>query len=101
MVRGGEWACTQNLNELSQEPRGAKEMQEVFTANSVVLAGKNLPVNAGDIRDMDSVFGLGRSPGGGHGIPFQYSCLEILHGQRSLAGYGPYSHKESNTTEAT
>ena len=58
MVRGGEWACTQNLNELSQEPRGAKEMQEVFTANSVVLAGKNLPVNAGDIRDMDSVFGL-------------------------------------------
>lgn len=45
MVRGGEWACTQNLNELSQEPRGAKEMQEVFTANSVVLAGKNLPVS--------------------------------------------------------
>ena len=31
--------------------------------------------------------GLGRSPGGGHGNPLQYSCLENLHGQRSLAGY--------------
>ena len=33
---------------------------------------KNLPVNAGD---MDSVSGLGRSPGKGNGNPFQYSCL--------------------------
>ena len=31
---------------------------------------------------------LGRSPGGGHGKPFQYSCLEDPHGQRSLAVYG-------------
>ena len=37
---------------------------------------KNPPANAGDIRDMSSVPGLGRSPGGGHGNPFQYSCLE-------------------------
>ena len=37
---------------------------------------KNPPVKAGDLRDMSSSPGLGRSPGGGHGNPFQYSCLE-------------------------
>ena len=37
---------------------------------------KNLPANAGDVRDSISTPGLGRSPGGGHGNPLQYSCLE-------------------------
>ena len=37
---------------------------------------KNLPANAGDIRDVDSIPGSGRSPGGGHGNPLQYSCLD-------------------------
>ena len=37
---------------------------------------KNLPANAGDVRDMGSVSGLGRYPGAGHGNPLQYSCLE-------------------------
>ena len=37
---------------------------------------KNLLANAGDIRDMGSILGSGRSPGGGHGNPLQYSCLE-------------------------
>ena len=37
---------------------------------------KNLPTNTGDIRDLGSIPGLGRSPGGGHGSPLQYSCLE-------------------------
>ena len=37
---------------------------------------KNLPASAGDIRDMGSIPGSGKSPGGGHGNPFQYSCLE-------------------------
>ena len=37
---------------------------------------KNLPANARDIRDAGSIPGLGRSPGGGHGNPLQYSCLE-------------------------
>ena len=36
---------------------------------------KNLPVNEGDIRDTGSIPGSGRSPGGGHGSPLQYSCL--------------------------
>ena len=37
---------------------------------------KNLPVNAGDVRDAGSIPGSGRSPGGGHGNPLRYSCLE-------------------------
>ena len=37
---------------------------------------KNPPANAGDIRDMGLIPELGRSPGGGHGNPFHYSCLE-------------------------
>ena len=37
---------------------------------------KNLPANAGDIKDVGSVSGSGRSPGGGHGNTLQYSCLE-------------------------
>ena len=37
---------------------------------------KDLPANAGDIRDAGSIPGLGRSLGGGHGNPLQYSCLE-------------------------
>ena len=36
---------------------------------------KNLPANAGDIRDTGSIPGSGRSPGGGHGNPLQYYCL--------------------------
>ena len=38
-------------------------------------------------------------PGEGHGNPLWYSCLENPHGQRSLAGYSPWGHKESDTTE--
>ena len=42
----------------------------------VALVINNLPANAGDVRDVGSIPGLGRSPGGGHGNPFQYSGLE-------------------------
>jgi len=41
-----------------------------------VLVVKNLPANAGNMRDAGLIPGLGRSPGGGHGNPFQNSCLE-------------------------
>ena len=57
-------------------------------ASQVVLVGKNLPANAGDIRDVGSIPGLGRSPGGGNSNPLQYSCLENPM-ERSLAGYSP------------
>ena len=45
-------------------------------ASQVVPVVKNLPANAGDIRDMASIPGLGRFSGGGNGNPLQYSCLE-------------------------
>ena len=49
--------------------------------------------------DLGLIPGLERSPGGGHGNPLQYSCLENLHGQRSLVGYSPWDHKELDMTE--
>ena len=45
-------------------------------AFQVVLVVKNLPANAGDIRDAGSIPGSRRSPGGGHGNALQYFCLE-------------------------
>ena len=45
-------------------------------ASQVALVVKNPPANAGDIRDLGSIPGLGGCPGGGHGNPLQYSCLE-------------------------
>ena len=49
--------------------------------------------------DLGSIPGLGRSPGGGHGNPLQCSCLETPQGQRILAGYSPWGHKELDVTE--
>ena len=46
-----------------------------FPGGTVV---KNLPDNAGDVRDTGLIPGLGRVPGGEHGNPLQYSCLENL-----------------------
>ena len=42
----------------------------------MVLVVKNTPASSGDVRDPGSIPGSGRSPGGGHGNPLQYSCLE-------------------------
>ena len=44
--------------------------------SQVALVVKNVPANAGDIRDMGSIPGSGRSLGEGHGNPLQDSCLE-------------------------
>ena len=51
---------------------------ETVSPVAPALAGvvKNLPANTGDIRDAGSIPRSGRSPGGGHGNPLQYSCLE-------------------------
>ena len=45
-------------------------------ASQVTLVVKNLLANVGDVRDEGLILGLGSSPGGGHGNPLQYSCLE-------------------------
>ena len=57
---------------------------------------KNLPA-----MQETSVLSLGweDSPGGGKCYPLQYSGLESPRGQRSLAGYSPWGHKESHMTE--
>ena len=59
-------------------------------------AGKVSACNSGD---SGLIPGLGRSPGEGRDYPLQYSCLENRHGQRSLVGYNPWGHKESDMTE--
>ena len=58
-------------------------------ASQEALVVKNSPANAGDIRDMGSIPGSGRSRGGGHGNPLLYSCMENPYGHRNLAGYSP------------
>ena len=57
--------------------------------------GKESACNAGDLGSIPG----GRSPGGGHAIPLQHSCLENPHGQRSLVGYSPWGPKEADMTE--
>ena len=52
--------------------------------------GKESPCNEGD---LGSIPGLGRSPGGGHGNPFQCSCPGNPHGQRSLESYSPWGRR--------
>ena len=62
---------------------------------------KNPPANAGDVRDAGLTPRSGRSPGGGHGNPLQYSCLGNLMDRgvwrATVHGIG----KESDTTEMT
>ena len=48
---------------------------------------------------LDLVPGLGRSPGEGNSYPLQYSWPGEFHGQRSLAHYSPWGHKELDMTE--
>ena len=59
-----------------------------FRASPVAQTVKESACNAGD---QGSIPGLGRSPGGKDGKPLQYSSLENPHGQRSLAGYSPWT----------
>ena len=58
--------------------------------------GKESICNEGNLCSMP---GLGQSPGGRHGNPLQYSCLENPHGHKSLEGYHPQGHKVSGMTE--
>ena len=86
------------INRVLEEPRAERTTDyclgkfevdlDGHRASQVVQRLKKIPhANAGDISDVGSIPGSGRSPGGGHGNPLQYSCLENSHGQRSLVGY--------------
>jgi len=60
---------------------------------------KNPLANAGDAGDMGLIPVSGRSHARENGNPFQYSCLEKFHGQRSLVGYSPRDCKELDMTD--
>ena len=69
-------------------------------APQVALVVENPPASAGDRRDMGLIPGLGGSPGEGHGNPLLFLPGES-HGERSLTGFSPWGHKESDMTEMT
>ena len=62
---------------------------------------KNLPANAGDIKDLSPIAGLGRFPGGGQGNPLQYSCLENPMDRGAWPATVLGVTKELDMTEAT
>ena len=77
-------------------------MKEVEFTNCGTMGfpgGSDSKESACNMGELGSIPGLGRYPGKGHSNPLQYSCLENPHGQRSLAGYSPWGHKESDRTE--
>ena len=65
----------------------------LFWASQVTLVVKNLPANAGDVRDPGLIPGSGRSSGEGNDNPF--------HRQRRMVGYRPWGGKELDKTEMT
>ena len=58
------------------EPGFKFDSYSLGQASQVVLVVKNLPANAGDLKDIGSIPGLRRSPGGGNSNPLQNSCLQ-------------------------
>ena len=60
---------------------------------------KNLPANAGDIRDVGLIPVSGKSPGEGHGNPLQYPCLENPMDKGAWQAIGHGLAKESDRTE--
>ena len=62
---------------------------------------KNLPANVGDLKDTGLIPGLGRSPGGGHGNPLKYSCLESPMDRRAWRATVRKVTKSRARTEVT
>ena len=62
---------------------------------------KNTPANAGDVIDVGLIPGSGRSPGGGHSNPVQYSFVENPMDRGAWRATVHRSHTESDTSEAT
>ena len=94
--------CTskETINKRQRQPTEWEKIFSNDTSDNLGFPGgsdgKESTFNTGDLGLIPE---LGRSPGGGHGNPLQYSCLENSHGQRSLVGYSPWGHKESDMTE--
>ena len=73
----------------------------IYMASWLVQVVKNLPASAGDTRDAVLISGSVRSPGEENGNLLQYFLPGKVHGQRSLTGYSPRGHKESDMTDHT
>ena len=91
--RGALWAAIYGV---TQSRTRLKRLSNLAVCDFSGSDGKESDCNVGD---LGSIPGLGRSLGGGHGNPLQYSCLENHHGQRSLVGYSPWGCKELDMTE--
>ena len=72
--RGAWWATVHGVEE--SDTAESLNTRDITRASQVVLVVKNPPANAGDVTDLSLTPDLGRSRGGGHGNPLQYSCLE-------------------------
>ena len=82
--------------ELVRSPReGIGYVLQYSCASLVALRVKNLPA----MWETSVQSLLGKTPGGRHGNPLKYSCLENFHGQRSLAGYSPWDPEELDMSE--
>ena len=68
--------------------KGKSEREQIYSCVSFP-GGSDGKESARSVGDLSSIPGLGRSPGGAHSNPLQYSCLENPHGQRSLGSYSP------------
>ena len=68
---------TEWLNGFNKQKKSETQIYQIYAASGglVALVIKNLSVIAGDVRDICSIPGSGRSPGGGNGNPLLYSCL--------------------------
>ena len=71
----------------------------IYSAYRASLVGSDDKESACNAGNLGLIPGLGRSPGGGHGNPPHYFCLENPHRQRSLVGYIPWGCKESDTAK--
>ena len=72
---------------------------KLYLCRMVVLVVKNPPTNAGDIRDVGLIPRSGRFPWRRKWQPTAVFLPGKSHGQSSLAGYCPWGHRESDTTE--
>ena len=112
-----EWVAI-SFSRGSSQPRDRTQVSRIagrfFTGKDVISSvqfscsvvailsfphGSNSKKSACNAGDLGSIPRLGRSLGRGHGNPFQYSCLENPHGQKSLAGYKPWDGKELDSSE--
>ena len=81
--------CVERCPWLRQPAGEAVCLRLRFLSHDGFPGGSDSKEFACNVGDPSLTPELGRSPGGGHGNPLQYSCLENPHGQRSLAGYSP------------